>query len=487
MACTSEQVRNFMRYRKTYSLEIAAAKAGMSPNTARKYFRQGGRKLPSQNRDYRTRKDPFADVWEQLQEMLNRDEGLEAKTLMQWLLERYPDQFRPTHLRTLQRRVSAWRALHGAEKEVFFPQHIQPGMQSQSDYTWCNKLEITIAGQPFEHMLFHFMLPYSRWEFVSIAYSESFQSLTEGYSAAVRELGGIAPEHRTDNLAAAVPIGQRKVFQKRWKDFLSHYGAIPSSNFPNQSNENGSVEKSHDLLKSALDQRLRLRGSRDFSSINAYEEFVQSIVYRRNKDRKQALAIELKLLKQLPRKDWNAPQELFVTVRPWSTISILRGIYSVPSRLVGTRLRALAYADRIELYFGKNLVEEMPRISPGEVAINYRHIIKHLVRKPAAFRNYQYRDELFPTATFRKAYDQLEAAGKEDKEYLKILHVAAMDGQNLVETALTLLFEMKLLPSENAVKDLIVTKHKIPDVTVAMPELSFYDTLLTTEPVGAHS
>lgn len=478
MTCTKEQIRKLMRYRKTCSLEIAASKAGMSENTARRYVKQGGAALISKDRDYRTRRDPFAGVWDQLQEMLTRDEGLEAKTLMHWLLENYPGQFRPTHLRTLQRRVCHWRAMHGSGKEIFFPQTIQPGRQSQSDYTWCNELNITIAGEPFEHLLFHFMLPYSRWETASIAFTESFQSLTEGYAAAVKELGGVAPEHRTDNLAAAVPIGQHKLFQKRWKDFLGHFGVKPTSNNPYQSNENGSVEKSNDLLKRALDQRLRLRGSRDFASRTAYEEFIQAVVYRRNRERKLRLAEELRLLKELPRRDWSAPQEIFVSVRPWSTVSILRSLYSVPSRLVGTKLRALVYADKVELYFGKNLVQEMKRVKPGELAINYRHLIGHLLRKPGAFKNYQYRDELFPTAIFRKVFDQLEAAGHSDKEYLKILHAAAMDGEQRVETALTLLLELGYLPTEERVKELLVTKQTVPDVAVNMPALSIYDGLL---------
>ncbi|MBX9721951.1 MAG: IS21 family transposase [Candidatus Obscuribacterales bacterium] len=486
MTCTKEQIRNFMRYRKTFSFEVAAAKAGMSENTARKYLKQGGKKLPTPDRDYRTRRDPFVDVWSQLQEMLAQDDGLEAKTLMQWLLEQYPEKFRPTHLRTLQRRVCQWRALHGPEKDIFFPQDLKPGKQSQSDYTWCNELGITIAGEPFEHLLFHFMLPYSRWETASIAFSESFLTLTEGYAAAVKELGSVAPEHRTDNLAAAVPIGQRKVFQRRWKDFLSHYGVEPSANNPGQSNENGSVEKSHDLLKKALEQRLKLRGSRDFASRTAYEEFFQSVIYRRNKDRKERLAEELKLLQELPRRDWNAPQELFVSVRPWSTVSILRSLYSVPSRLVGAKLRALVYSDRIELYFGKNLVQQMVKVRPGENAINYRHVIASLLRKPGAFRNYKYRDELFPTMVFRRAFDCLEAAGKDDKEYLKILSAAAMDGESLVETALGLLLEMKQIPTEESVKALLVTKHDVPEVTILMPNLALYDGLLSEQLAGVN-
>lgn len=482
MTCTNEQIRKLMRYRKTFSLEVAAAKAGMSENTARNYLRRGGKTLVPQERSYRTRQDPFADVWEQLQEMLSNDPGLEAKTLLQWLMEMYPERFGSNHLRTLQRRVSQWRALHGPEKEIFFPQVLEPGRQSQSDYTWCNELGVTISGAPFEHLIFHFMLPYSRWEFGCIAFSESFQTLTEGYANAVKELGAVAPEHRTDNLAAAVPIGERQVFQKRWKDFLSHFGVRPTANNPSKSNENGSVEKSHHLLKKTIDQRLRLRGSRDFVSQNAYEEFVQTIISRRNRERKAHLVEELKVLKELPRRDWNAPQELFVSVRPWSAVSILRSVYSVPSRLVGAKLKAVVYASKIELYFGKNLVQEMIRVRPGESAINYRHVIGHLLRKPGAFENYLYRDELFPTAVFRRAFDALETAGKDSKEYLKLLNLAAMEGENNVETALQLLLEMKQMPSELGVKGILETKQPVPSVTILLPNLSLYDELLSKQP-----
>ncbi|MFN8551477.1 MAG: IS21 family transposase [Candidatus Obscuribacterales bacterium] len=487
MTCTKAQVRKFMRFRKTHSLEVAAAKAGMSENTARKYVKQGGQILPTPDRDYRTRQDPFREVWNELQTMLENDSGLEAKTLMHWLLERYPGKFRQTHLRTLQRRVCQWRKLHGPDKEIFFPQNLQPAKQSQSDYTNCNELEVTIAGEPFDHLLFHFMLPYSRWEFVSIAFTESFQSLTEGYEQAVIELGGVAPEHRTDNLAAAVPIGQRKEFQKRWKDFLNHFRVAPTTNNPYQSNENGSVEKSHDLLKKGLDQRLRLRGSREFPSRNSYEEFISSYVDRRNRERKERLAEELRLLRELPRRNWSAPQELVVTVRPWSTVTILKSLYSVPSRLVGAKLQALVYSKKVELYYGKKLVQEMERVRPGENAINYRHVIGHLLRKPGAFENYKFRDELFPSATFRRAFDVLASAGKSDKEYLKLLNAAALDGEHHVETALTILIELRELPTVEAVKALLVTKHEVPDVTVQPPNLSIYDGLLNSQLAGVTS
>src|SRR5262249_29208118 len=187
----------------------------------------------------------------------------------------------------------------------------------------------------------------------------------------------------------------------------------------------------------------RLRGNRNFATRDAYEEFIRSVVQRRNKDRQQRLSEELRLLKDLPRKDWRDPRELTVAVSPWSTVIILRSTYSVPSRLIGSKLRALVYSDHVELYFGVTQIQEMPRVRPGEAVINYRHVIGQLVRKPGAFQNYRYREELFPSVTFRRAFDKLLLAdpARGHVEYLRILNLAAMNGESAVQRALHLLLD----------------------------------------------
>ena len=191
-----------------------------------------------------THKDVFAEVWPSIEEMLGIDSGLQSQTLMQWVIDQYPEQFNWSHLRTLQRRIMKWRALKGPDQEVMFPQRHIPGEQSQSDWTHCNGLGVKIDGQPFPHMLYHFMLPYSRWETAFISPSESFDSLTMGYMRAAAELGAVPKDHRTDNLTAAVNNhGNRHVFTERWTAFLDHYGVEPSKNNAGVSNENGSVEK----------------------------------------------------------------------------------------------------------------------------------------------------------------------------------------------------------------------------------------------------
>jgi len=485
MTCTKQQIKLLRKYAAAYTVEVAAAKAGMAYSTAKRYLSSKKKtdrvpKVPVA-RNWKTRQDAFAEVWLELKQMLERDQGLEAQTLMDWLVESYPDKFQPNQVRTLRRRIHDWRVLEGPERrEVMFAQNIQPGESSQSDYTHCTELGITLAGEPFAHLLFHFMLPYSRWEFVSICHSESSQTLTTGYQLAVRQLGAVAKVHRTDNLAAAVPIGQHGSFQPGWESFLDHFDVIPSSNNPGKSNENGSVEKSNHLFKHAIDQRLRLRGSRDFETLADYESFLKAAEAERNRLRVDRLKEEMMYLIPLPAEPWYDPKQHSVSVTAWSTVSIAGAVYSVPSRFIGQRLKALSNNDSVRIYYNSHLICECPKHEHGGRCINYRHIIFHLLRKPGAFRNYQYREELFPRTVFRQAYDALLqwCDEKADKVYLQILNTAVMEGEEQVATALELLLRDNQLPTSEQVQELCRTKIVVPEVNVLAPDLSMYDELL---------
>jgi hypothetical protein len=473
-----------MKYTGWTNHVAAAAKAGMALETARKYLQMKGKMPEKQLRTYQTHQDCFADIWMTLEEMLSVDPGLQSQTLMQWLIDQNEQKYNWSQLRTLQRRIRDWRALKGPDQEVMFPQRHIPGKQSQSDWTHCNELGVKVDGQPFPHMLFHFLLTYSRWETAFISRSESFDNLTMGYMMAVAELGAVAEDHRTDNLTAAVKnYGNRHVFNERWTAFLDHYGVSPSKNNAGVSHENGSVEKSHDLLKNALDQALRLRGSREFASVADYEKFIRRILDQRNKGRKQRLAEEMGIMKDLPERDWNDPTEVRPLVTSFSTISVDKVVYSVPSRLIGRELKALAYPEVVRVFLGSTLVQEMPRLAPGSKKINYRHVVAHLMRKPGAFANYQYREELFPSVVFRQAYDALAQKRPEraDKEYLSSLHLAAMSGEQDVEAALAMLLEIEQLPLFTAVRELVQGNRasEVPSVYIPAPELCSYDVLLS--------
>lgn len=476
--------------------QTAALKVGIDPKTARKYLKQ--QRLPSELKvahTWRTRPDPFEAVWPTLTTMLSKQPRLEARTLLEWLIVEHkahdPVPFHMGQLRTLQRRVCDWRALNGPGCAVIFPQDIKPGKQSQSDCTWMNSLNITLNGVDFPHLLFHFMLPYSRWEHVSICFSESFDSLTLGYTKAVWSLGATAVEHRTDNLSAAThAMGSSRVFNESWLEFLSHHRVTPSRNNPGVSHENGSVEKSHDLFKKAVDQQLLLRGSRDFDSQLSYESFLLKIQEGRNSVRQLRLNEEWPLLTRLPERQWYAPKSLSVCVTSASTISVYKGIYSVPSRLIGHTLTADVFPKEIILRYSKTVVQSMPRLANDHgAAINYRHIIAHLLRKPGAFRDYQYRDCLFPQLIFRQAYDALIAASPVggSKQYLQVLHLAAIGSESEVAMSLSLLLEANVTPTLERVKALLdAPRITLPTVTIEQPCLAHYDCLIPNYQGASH-
>ncbi|MBC8076399.1 MAG: IS21 family transposase, partial [Chloroflexales bacterium] len=266
----------------------AAARAGMSERTARTYEQRGT--LPSQltaPRTHCTRPNPFAADWPWVCAQLERDPALQAKTLFAELDTQYPGRYQPAQLRTLQRHIASWRAQHGPSREVIFAQVHQPGRLAQSDFTEMNDLHLTLAGVPFRHLLYHLVLTYSNLEAIQICFSESFEALAEGIEACLWQLGGVPQQHRTDNLSAAVVKIERGVRQytARYLALMAHYQLQPSTNTPGEAHENGDVEQAHYRFKQAVDQALRLRGSRDFPDRAAYTRWLHELVRQRNATR----------------------------------------------------------------------------------------------------------------------------------------------------------------------------------------------------------
>src|SRR5437588_3326042 len=107
------------------------------------------------------------------------------------------------------------------------------------------ELGITLAGQTFDHLVYHFVLTYSNWETGTICYSESLESLSEGWQNAVWELGAVAAEHRTDSLSSAVNnMSNREEFNQRYEGLMKYYGVKPQHTNPASPNENGDAEQS---------------------------------------------------------------------------------------------------------------------------------------------------------------------------------------------------------------------------------------------------
>ena len=489
---TDAQVKRLMKLIQTEeTLAVAASKAGMDEKTARRYRDAG--QLPSQLRTehtWRTRPDSFEQVWPGLEAMLKVNDGLEAKTLFEHLQREHPGRFPDGQLRTLQRRVKVWRALEGPSREVYFPQRHAPGQLCQSDFTHMSSLGVTIQRQPFEHMVYHFVLTYSNWETARICFSESFESLTAGLQDALWELGGVPVAHQTDCLTAAVhKLDHPEDFTSRYNGLLTHCGLEGRKTNPSSPHENGDVEQRHHRFFRAVEQSLMLRGSCDFASRDDYAAFLRQVLTQLNASRQDKLAEELSVLRTLPARRLEDYTRLEVRVSPFSTIRVSHNTYSVHSRLKGERVQVRLFADHVDVYYAQRHLEHIPRLrGKGGHRIQYRHIIDQLVRKPGAFANYRYRDDLFPTTHFRVAYDLLRKAHVDQvasREYLLILELAALESEVQVDAILRRLIDTGQRLSADRVKAELVAGDDDPgpvvSVTVPPVDLQIYDSLLSSD------
>ena len=418
--------------------------------------------------------------------LLEADEKgvLEAKTLLEVLKERHPDRFHDKYLRTLQRRVRDWRAEHGPPREVRFPQQHEPGREGAVDFTHGEELGVTILGEAFAHLLFHFVLSFSGWTWVTLAFAETFEALVAGVQGAVWSLGGAPHVLRSDNLSAATHElhGGGRPLTKRFRAVLDHYGMSSTRINAGESHENGVAERTNGLVKSGVAQALVIRGSRDFESPAMYLAFVRDVVDRtRNRGIDAQLAEDRARLRPLP----SAAVPCFTVFRPrvslWSIIRVGKRGYSVPSRLIGHEVEARQHADVVEVLYRGRVIETMPRLRGAqEHRIDYRHVIWSLVRKPGAFARYKYREELFPSLVFRQAYDALRSFGdRADVEYVRVLHLAASTYEATVERALVELLARGARFDYAAVKALAQPERPVlPKIILPEPDLRDYDRLI---------
>jgi hypothetical protein len=498
MTATNAQVRIMMRERqKGKSQEQAAASANVrSRKTVAKYERL--KRLPSelkQPRLYRTRRDPFEEHWPQVEAMLETAPGLEAKALFGWLCEQHPEHYQERQVRSFQRRVNEWRALHRPQVAVLEQVH-RPGEVMQTDGVWLTELGVTIQGQPLAHLFIHCVLPYSNWECGCLAQSESLMALRLALHTTFTKLGYVPEYHQTDNSSAAtrrLQAGEAKdsarPHTEGYLQLLEHYGLKPRVTHRQSPQEDGDVESSHGGLKRALEQHLLLRGSRDFDSLDSYRAFIEQALEKRNRLRLERLAEETAVMRPLTVKALPACYSLWLPVSKGSLIKVDHKHYSLPTSLIGHMISVHVHEWHLEVYYARKLVVTLPRLVGDErQCINYRHIIDSLLRKPGGFRDYRYREELFPSLVFRQTWERLNtwySPRRADLIYLRILHLAAQTLESEVAAALQLLLDRQAHFDESAVAALL-NRQTPPTPAVERGEVSLeqYDQLLPSSSAG---
>jgi len=482
------QYRTLLKeFNKTGDITMSSMKSGMTRKTGAKYLK-GGRS-PGESRKphtWRTRTDPFADVADDIDDMLDAAPELQPWMIFSNLQEKYPGEFDDGQIRTLERRVKEWKMEKGESLIVSIPQSHTPGRLMELDWTCMNALKITINGEHFKHLLCHSIMTYSNWAWAEIAFSESFLSLKKGFQSAVFALGAVPEILQTDNSSTAtrqIEAGRKaRAFNHNYTTFLEHYGVTPRAINVNSPDENGDIESANGHLKRRMEQYLLIRGSRDFASIDEYRSFLHDILRKANANRTTKVKEELEVMRELPEHRVPEYTEDQTTVSSFGTIRVKKMAYSVSSRLKGCKIRLRVHEDRIELYSGVKRIYTLSRKPGSGYCIDYRHVIESLRRKPGAFANCRYKDQLFPSMIFSEAYEQLRERFSErvaDREYVEILYLAFSHGEEKVSDILAVLTSGKKLFTVDTVKRHLDIPTKVPEIKRAAPALLSYDKLLT--------
>jgi transposase InsO family protein len=341
-------------------------------------------------------------------------------------------------------------------------------------------------------MLIHCVLSYSNWEWGRIVQSESLGAVRLGLQSTLLKLGYVPRIVQTDNSSAATrQLGIRektegnirRTYTRDYLHLLEHYGLEPQNIHVGNPNENADVESSHGALKRALKQELLLRGSRQFENLESYEAYLFQVMDKRNKQRQERLAEEIAVMKPLKATPLATSIKHKVRVSSGSLIRVLKKSYSVPTSLIGKEVTVYVHEWSLDVYYAGQLVDTLPRlIGQGPHHINYRHLIGTLLRKPGGFRQYRYREDLFPQLIFRLAWEQLNQwhpPRRADIIYLRVLSLAARTFESDVAAALEMLVNRGKNWDETDVKSLVAPEPVVvPQLNRGAVELGYYDQLL---------
>jgi hypothetical protein len=381
--------------------------------------------------------------------------------------------------------------VNGAEREVIFRQEHPPGRMGLSDFSDMADLSVSIAGEPLAHRLYHFRLPFSGFEYAHVVLGgESFVALAEGLQNALWSLGGVPEQHRSDSLSAAfrnLDGAAEADLTRRYEALCAHYGMTPTRNNAGLAHENGSIESSHGHLKKALTDALLLRGARDFADLPAWRGFVDEIVGRHNARNGKRIDLERAALKDLPMRKSADYEEVSAFVTSSSAFTLRKVFYTVPSRLIGHRLRVRLHDDRLECFQGSTHLVTLRRGRAGPNGkhghvVDYRHVIHSLRRKPMALLNLVYRDQLFPRRAYAAAFEALLAQHGERRACRAMVGLLALAHERACEAELALAIEDDL--AAGRLPDLKILTERFqrsgaaaPDVVVHLPALAVYDAI----------
>ena len=262
----------------------------------------------------------------------------------------------------------------------------------------------------------------------------------------------------------------------------------PTRNNRGIAHENGAIGGPHGHLKRAIEDALLMRGTSDFDDLAAYRRFIDESVGRRNARKGKRIDLERAELQELPDRRTSDYEQVSVRVTSSGGFTLRKVFYTVPSRLIGHRLRVRLYDDRLEVFIGGTLLITLPRGRAhasgkhGQV-VNYRHVIHSLRRKPMALLNLVYRDQLFPRQAYRQTFETLLERLPEKQACRIMVDLLALAHERGCEAELAAVLAADLQAGRLPEMSAIATRFapdpaRVPHVVVHLVPLNLYEDLI---------
>ena len=451
---------------------------GVSKRTVIRYLKQG--KIPTYKRTSPTKKDPLDGFYDFIKETLEETPTLSLPELYVLLDEKgYQGSER-----TLRRKTKKLRDKL-AQKEVFFQRAPTPGEVIEGDFT---ELHLSIGGVKRVVYLWVSSMPYSNAFFATPFYHQTFECFALGSALAFEEFGGVAKKFRLDNMSPAVTKilkGKERLVTQRYAAFQQHYGFFQDFCNPASGNEKGNVESNNKWLKRKILNSISVN-KLSFKDLNSFQEFVWKLCRDHNEKDQVQKKFNEEILAPLPKSRFGCFSSEVAKVSKYSLFSVGKSghSYSAPSQLIGLRLEARVYPNKIELIDRDEVVASHKRLygPRGLASIQIEHVLDGLLRKPGAVNDWKHREVLFKRPVWRKFFEEMKGTGvsNPNKTYLACLKLMAKHGEDNLTVAMEMAMEEGLELNNRSLKDLLEQESfNVYEMKPLEVDLGEYDQLLT--------
>ncbi len=466
---------------QSFTHEEIAKAIGCSERTVGRYLSTG--KIPVYERSKPTRKDPFEEYKDRVQELFNKD--------INGRMPRCVDVYRTIvkegytgSRRNVERKTKDLRRQLKGKGEIYFEQEVPYGKMIEGDFTAFN---VPFVNGVEKRHLWVMSLKRSKGSHATSFQNETFESFAEGTQKGFDFFGGVPSIYRLDNLTPAVKkiLRNKRVVTHKFNQLREHYDFEASFCRPAAGNDKGTVEATNKHFKAYLYYEIKVE-NRVFKGDDDFDAYLNEKVKEYCEPKKNEIEKEKLSLKNLPVNPFPAFSTEVCNVNKYGFIRVANRRYSVPVKYKLCKVEIRLYSKRIEIFYNGQKIKEHKRFTERSLkpVIDFRDHIDALLKKPGAFTHYKHKDAFFPTESFKELYIR----NSDNKNYLKCLALCKDRTIVEVECAVNIVLDESHIPSYEKLFSLIRPKEDVSanvnSIIPLRPSLDHYDHLLNNEHKG---